>query len=217
MSEMMSYHEMPKSILKKKTSFDGGRSNSGHLQIHPILKRNSLGSEQLTTSLATSPPSPHRHIKLPHHDSQITTIEQQEIPIQAAHSQVHPILKKSSSEDDNYTNFYHDNQHHHNHRDEDDHYWHHQRSSSSGPKPCLKKRSSYDEMAEKKQMEIKPILKRKDTKSEPDFTLKSIIKPLSQSSLPTSTGTIITQEEIEADLLSRNNSRSPSRSWRCNT
>lgn len=209
---MMSYHEMPKSILKKKTSFDGGRANSGHKQIHPILKRNSLGSEQLTSSLATSPPSPHRHIKLPHHDPQTTT---QETPIQAAHSQVHPILKKSSSEDDNYSNFYQDNQHYNQYRDDDeDHYWPHQRSSSSGPKPCLKKRSSFDETSEKKVMEIKPILKRKDTKSEPDFTLKPIIKPLSQSSLPSSTGTIITQEEIEADLLSRNKSRSPSRSWR---
>lgn len=202
---------MPKSILKKKTSFDGGRSNSGHIQIHPILKRNSLGAEQLTTSFESSPPSPQRHIKLPNHDPQST--QQQQNQIQAAHSQVHPILKKSSSEDDNYSSFYPDH-----YSKSDDHYWpHHQRSSSSGPKPCLKKRSSFDETSEKKAMEIKPILKRKDTKSEPDFTLKPTIKPLSQSSLPSSTGTIITQEEIEADLLSRDKFRSPSRSWRTYT
>lgn len=213
---MMSFHEMPKSILKKKTSFDCGRSSSGHIQIHPILKRNSLGSEQLTTSLASSPPSsPHRHIQLPQNDPQPTTgrqqQQQQQSPIQAAHSQVHPILKKSSSEDDNYSNFYKYN------HDSDDQYWPHSRSPSSGPKPCLKKRSSFDDTSEKKAMEIKPILKRKDTKSEPDFTLKPIIKPLSQTSLPSSTGTIITQEDIEADLLSRNHkSRSPSRTWRSN-
>jgi len=66
--------------------------------------------------------------------------------------------------------------------------------------PILKKRSSVDTVGSS--AEIRPILKRKDARSDPDFTPKPIIKSKSTSSeesSPTVTR-VITQEDIEEGL-----------------
>lgn len=199
---------IPQSILKKRGSF------GSTAQVHPshsILKRNSLRDGETTTSANHSPSSPPAGYQN-HHSYSSSALSPHH-----HHYQVHPILKKSSSEErSNYRSV--------------------SEESPPGIRPILKKKTSLDTSPADRfrGLEMKPILKRNRLQSskseseanyEPNTTnpavspggggttnnaTKPIMKQMSKQSSDESPSSpehsVVTQEEIEADLDKRSES-----------
>ena len=149
----------PQSILKKKKHSLGTRTNTlpeqhPHFSIHPILKRNSVGTETASSfSAVVTPP--------------------------AAGHQVHPILKKSSSEDRTWWTEESARGSDSSQRSASLTVT----IAPAVPRPILKKRTSMDSGTSRSCSEIRPILKRKDSpkNSDTEFVPKPIIKSLSRN------------------------------------